>query len=344
MAMNDGSVSGYEHMAAGGKRTRRAADDLRLAVPPACELRETIMAGRRRRRAWPVGVLAAIALVTLGSVASSGLASAQEVAPPRNATAAIVVEVVWLSVGETRSVDVSSAFVGVVDSFTAQGDNDAAVSVTIAGPVVSLTGVATGVAFVEVIATNAGGSASVWISAASGLTEVGEDSARDTGVAEEMLPIDDEMPPDADAAPDANGDASAAGGDAEQHSTDADGVQPLSIILVAPEWCPGTPPFGATTLEQFAAFRATRETVWRFDLSYAVVGGRAPYVVTSLDAYAPASSPSGVLRMACAVPDPDSADGERLYFAERWSWTYTVEVTDADGARASAAVYMKLSS
>ena len=105
----------------------------------------------------------------------------------------------WLSVGEVREVDVSAAFSGLVDSYTASSDNTAAVSVSVTGSVVRLTSVAAGVAFVEVRAGNAGGSASQWIGVVSRAAEVGdEDLAPDSGNADEMLPLeDDDQPSDA---------------------------------------------------------------------------------------------------------------------------------------------------
>ena len=299
---------------------------------------ETV-AGLRRRA---VALCAGLGVAALGLVLPASTIAAQVEPPQRGAP----FESVWFSVGDVWEVDASSAFVGSVDSYTATSDNGAAVSVSVTGSVMRLTSVAAGVAFVEVRAGNAGGSASQWIGVVSRATQVGgEELAPDTGGAEEMLPLeDDDQPSDAAGAPDNDGAGPVPGDDAARTSRSAPGAQPLAIVLAAPEWCAGTPPYGATTLEQFAAFRANRETVRRFDLSYWVTGGRAPYAVTSPDAYEAASGTSGVLRMPCAVYDPASAGGERLYFAERWRSTFTVEVTDADGVTASASFRMKLSS
>ena len=288
-----------------------------------------------------LGGLAALAALAASWVLAGDAVSAQ-VEPPRRGEP---IETVWFSVGDMREVDISTAFVGSVDSYTATSDNEAAVSTSVTGSVVTLTALAAGVAFVEVTATNAGGSASQWIGVVSRATQVGgEDLARDTGNADEMLPLEnDDQSPDAAGAPDNDGARPVPDDDAARTPNSADGAQPLAIVLVAPEWCAGTPPYGATTLEQFAAFRANRDNVYRFDLSYWVIGGRAPYVVTSPDAYDAASGSSGVLRMPCAVFDPDSAGGERLYFAERHRSTFTVEVTSADGAAASASLLMKIS-
>ena len=296
---------------------------------------ETV-AGLRRRA---VALCAGLGVAALGLVLPAGTIAAQVEPPQRGAP----FESVWFSVGDVWEVDASSAFVGSVDSYTATSDNGAAVSVSVTGSVMRLTGLTAGVAFVEVRASNAGGSASQWIGVVSRATQVGgEELAPDSGDADEMLPLEDDDQP-SDAAPDNEGAGPVPGDDTARTSTGADGGQPLTIILVAPEWCAGTQAYGATTLEQFAAFRANRDTVHRFDLSYWVIGGRAPYVVASPDAYDAASGSSGLLRMACAVFDPDSAGGERLYFAERLRSTFTVEVTDADGAKASASFLMKLS-
>ena len=88
-----------------------------------------------------------------------------------------------------------------------------------------------------------------------------------------------------------------------------------------------------------------RNEVERFSLSFWVVGGRPPYVVTSPDAHAPVSSAAGVLRIACGIPTSSSANpGERAYLPrDAGPLTITVSVTDADGATGSAEVVVVMS-
>ena len=75
-------------------------------------------------------------------------------------------------------------------------------------------------------------------------------------------------------------------------------------------------------------------------MSYAVIGGRGPYTVTSPDASASASADSGALQIACANPDTQRASGYRLdtYDPVR----VVVEVSDAAGGTASAELTVEL--
>ena len=107
--------------------------------------------------------LVAVAVLAVGTGAAAGSASAQVEASQRGAPFAVV----WMTVGDVVVVDVSSGFVGPIDSYSARSDNAGTVLPSTAGSIVSLTAVGEGVAFVEVTATNAGGSLSQWIGVVS---------------------------------------------------------------------------------------------------------------------------------------------------------------------------------
>ena len=274
-----------------------------------------------------VGVLAAVLALDGGAV------NAQLGPPQRDEPLAAV----WLSVGEVREVDVSAAFSGLVDSYTASSDNTAAVGVSVTGSVVRLTSVAAGVAFVEVRAGNAGGSASQWIGVVSRAAEVGdEDLAPDSGNADEMLPLeDDDQPSDAGVIQDNDGAGPVPGAVAPSPA----------IALVSQAWCFTWEMHGMFMPDTDELPPLDRNEVERFSLSFWVVGGRPPYVVTSPDAHAPVSSAAGVLRIACGIPTSSSANpGERAYLPrDAGPLTITVSVTDADGATGSAEVVVVMS-
>ena len=186
---------------------------------------ETV-AGLRRRA---VALCAGLGVAALGLVLPASTIAAQVEPPQRGAP----FESVWFSVGDVREVDASSAFVGSVDSYTATSDNGAAVSASVAGSVVRLTGLTAGVAFVEVRASNAGGSASQWIGVISRATEpLASASAaaaeRTPDDSEDMLPVeDDDPPPDVGDAVSNESDRSVVGDDASSPTT----------ALVAQAWC-----------------------------------------------------------------------------------------------------------
>ena len=294
---------------------------------------ETV-AGLRRRA---VALCAGLGVAALGLVLPAGTIAAQVEPPQRGAP----FESVWFSVGDVWEVDASSAFVGSVDSYTATSDNDAAVSASVAGSVVRLTGLTAGVAFVEVRASNAGGSASQWIGVISRATEpLASASAaaaeRTPDDSEDMLPVEDDDPP-----PDV-GDAV---GNESDRSVVGDDAPSPTIALVAQAWCFTREMHGMFPAESDEVPPLGRNEVARFSLSYWVVGGRPPYVVTSPDAHEPASSESGVLRIACGIPTSSSADpGERTYLArDAGPLMITVSVTDGDGMTASTEVVVVMS-
>ncbi len=74
-----------------------------------------------------------------------------------------------LTAGGSVAVDVSGAFSGTVDSYTVTSGDAAVVGVALAGPVVTLTGVAAGTATVTVTAANAAGGASQTMAVTVGL-------------------------------------------------------------------------------------------------------------------------------------------------------------------------------
>ena len=275
----------------------------------------------------------ALGVFAAGSALAGGVVSAQ-VEPPQRGEP---FEIVWLSVGDVLDLDASAAFAGSVDSYTAISDNAAAVSASMTGSVVRLTAVTAGVAFVEVRAGNVGGSATQWIGVVSrAVVGQGEDPERDADDAEDMLPLENEDPP-----PEAGG----AGDNDSDRSVTGDDAPPLAIALVSQAWCFTWEMHGMFMGEGEELPPLSRNEVERFSLSYRVVGGRPPYVVTSPDAYAPASSETGVLRIACGIPTSSSAGpGDRTYLPrDAGPLRITVSVTDADGATANAEVVIVMS-
>ena len=284
-----------------------------------------------------VGGLAALAALA-ASWALAGDAVSAQVEPPGRGEP---IETVWFSVGVVREVDVSAAFVGPVDSYTATSDNEAAVSVSLAGSVVSLTAAGAGVAFVEVRAVNEGGSVSQWIGVVSTAAAEEDDGVVDDGVVDDGV-VDDGVVDDDEneATPSDNG--SARNGD--ETAVEAGGVSsPLAIALVAQAYCQPSD-VDMMSDEERAIFRIEPSAVARFGVTYAVIGGQPPYSITSPDAAETASDPSGVLQVACAVPDPVSPDGDRLYLAGARALAIAVEVSDAAGETASAKVIMQMAS
>ena len=272
-----------------------------------------------------LGGLAALAALA-ASWALAGDAVSAQVEPPRRGEP---IETVWFSVGDMRVVDISTAFVGSVDAYTVTSDNEAAVSVSWAGSAVSLTAEGAGAAFVEVRAVNEGGSVSQWIGAVS--TAAAEE---DEGAADEGAVDDDEN----EAAPPDNG--SARNGD--EMAVEAGGVSsPLAITLVAQAYCLPTD-VNTMSEEESAIFRIEPSAVARFGVTYAVIGGQPPYSVTSPEAAETASGPSGVLQVACAVPDGATAHGNRLYLADVDALAIAVEVSDAAGETARATVIVEM--
>ena len=270
------------------------------------------------------------ALAALAALAASwalaGDAVSAQVEPPGRGEP---IETVWFSVGDVREVDMSAAFVGPVDSYTATSDNEAAVSVSLAGSVVSLTAAGAGVAFVEVRAVNEGGSVSQWIGVVSTAAAEEDDGVVDDGVVD-----DDEN----EATPSDNG--SARNGD--ETAVEAGAVSsPLAIALVAQAYCQGSAE-DMMTEEERENFRIEPSAVARFGVTYAVIGGEPPYAVTSPDVVETASGPSGVLQVACAVPDPASSDGDRLYLGGARALAIAVEVSDAAGETASATLIVRM--
>ena len=87
------------------------------------------------------------------SVTDNGLPPAQ---PP---VASGTIDAVSVAVGAMRDVDVSGAFTGTVDSYTADSSDDTKATVAVSGSMVTVTGVAEGTATITVTATNTVGSA-----------------------------------------------------------------------------------------------------------------------------------------------------------------------------------------
>ena len=289
--------------------------------------------GRRSSRVPVHLALAGIIVFAVGSLVPGGAVSAQELLPPRATSMVVVLEVVWFSVGETQNVDVSSAFVGEVDSYTASSNNPAAVSVSVAGSVLSLTAVGPGIAYVEVSAVNAAGSASQWIglvaqrarAAEEDSTEVAADSSTEssTEVAADS-PTEDSTE------------------SSEDQSSEAASESLLAITLLSRAYCaaerpgevPGRDPGDADPTRD-------RNEVVRFAVNYTVIGGRGPYTVTSPHASNSASAVSEALQIACANPDPaGAASGYRLDTYDPVA--VVVEVTDAAGNTASADMTLEL--
>ena len=280
------------------------------------------------------------ALAALAALAASwalaGDAVSAQVEPPGRGEP---IETVWFSVGDVREVDMSAAFVGPVDSYTATSDNEAAVSVSLAGSVVSLTAAGAGVAFVEVRAVNEGGSVSQWIGVVSTAAAEEDDGVVDDGVVDDGV-VDDGVVDDDEneATPSDNG--SARNGD--ETAVEAGAVSsPLAIALVAQAYCQGSAE-DMMTEEERENFRIEPSAVARFGVTYAVIGGEPPYAVTSPDVVETASGPSGVLQVACAVPDPASSDGDRLYLGGARALAIAVEVSDAAGETASATLIVRM--
>ena len=269
-----------------------------------------------------VGVLAAVLALDGGAV------NAQLGPPQRDEPLAAV----WLSVGEVREVDVSAAFSGLVDSYTASSDNESAVRISVAGPVVSLEAVTAGAAFVRVTATNDAGSATQWFGAVSAAVPADDGDA---------LPIEDdeattvEEDPVGTGAGDASRDGSATelvGGD--DGSVPGGAPRRLAIILSSWAYCAVERPGDVRSYDDPDPVRHRGE-VARFNVNYTVFGGRGPYVISSPHATSAKTDESGVLEMACANPDP-AAEGP-VYRVDLYNPIEVfAEVTDADGTTASA--------
>lgn len=242
-------------------------------------------------------------------------AGAQVEAPQQGAQFAVV----WMAVGDVREIDLSPGFVGVVDSFGVRSDNVTTIRHSVTGSVLSLSAEAAGVAFMEATATNDGGTVSQWIGVVS--------SAPTT-------PAGDGA--DADAAAEAENNGGS-------ESAPAADPAPLSIALASRAFCHAS--HADDMGWEGESERIDHSLVASFDLAYSVIGGRPPYVVTSPDSVEPASLPSGELRLACAVPVAGSGSGDgRRYFRRRLGATaFTVNVSDADGATASAEVVVHVS-
>lgn len=277
-----------------------------------------------------VGGLAALAALAASWALTGGAVSAQ-VEPPRRGE---TIETVWFSVGAVREVDVSTAFVGSVDSYTATSDNEAVVKASVAGSVVSLTAATAGVAFVAVTASNDAGSVSQWIGVVSAAASTDDGDAEVAGDGDLMTEIDDPVAIGAgdDATRGQAGEAT--GGDGGTQSEDD--PSPLAIVLSSWAYCVVEKPGDVRSYDDPDPVR-DRSEVARFDVNYTVVGGRGPYVITSPHASSENTDESGVLQMACANPDPD-VEGP-VYRVDLYDpievWA---EVTDADGTTASASM------
>ena len=300
----------------------------------------------RRVAVWwlVLGLASLVVVVPMGAVAA-------QLEPPRQGQA---FEFTWLSVGEVRELDASAAFAGSVDSYTATSSNEAAVSVSVTGSVIRLKAVTVGYGFVEVRASNTSGSASqrfAVVSLAGQATRPnlardaggesapsetgGEGAPSATGDADAMLPIGDEPSPG----------AAAAVGDDGAGSASRDDDASLGIALVSQAWCFTWEMHGMFMGETDELPPLSPDEVQRFSLSYWVVGGRAPYEVTSVDAAETASTSAGVLRIACGIPTASSDDsGGRAYLPrDAGPLTITVTATDANGATASTEMVVVMS-
>ncbi len=277
------------------------------------------------------------ALVVVGVLAATlahggGVVHAQA-EPPLVTTTTVILEVVWFSVGETQSVDVSPAFTGEVAAYTASSSNPAAVSVSVAGSVVSLTAVGPGIAFVEVRAENPAGSASQWI----GLVSQGVRAQSDSGEGSADSATEDaEQEDSTESAEQADSTEGA-----EDQPSGATGEPPPAITLSSRAYCAAERPGDVPGRDADDADpRRDRDEVVRFRVDYAVIGGRGPYTVTSPHASAGATAASGALRIAYANPDSQRGSGYRLdtYDPVR----VVVEVSDAAGGTASAELTVEL--
>ena len=168
-------------------------------------------------------------------------------------------------------------------------------------------------------ATNDAGSVSQWIGVVAAAAAEGDDDA-----------ANEAAPSDSGAARDGDEAAVESGGDSS----------PLAIALVAQAYCQESDR-DMMSAEERAIFRIEPSAVARFGVTYAVIGGQPPYAVTSPDAVETASGPSGVLQVACAVPDPATEGGNRLYLGEGGALAIAVEVSDAAGETASATVIVQ---
>ena len=286
---------------------------------------------RTRAKAGASRVAGAIVAFAVLAVSTGAAAGAQVEAPQRGEPFAVV----WMTVGGVVEVDVSSGFVGSIESYSARSDNAGTVLLSTAGSIVSLTAVGEGVAFVEVTATNAGGSLSQWIGvvSAAGAPPTATGDGQDVvGPPADESTIPDDDPP-ADSAPLAADDPR------------ADDASPLGIAVAAPAFC-YAPKAGEMHEEGFDSDSALadRARVGKFDLSYSVVGGRPPFVIASPSLGGTTSARSGVLELACAYPAPRVAEStsQQYYEFRVGPVTLAIEVSDADGqtARAELVVHM----
>ena len=316
-------------------------------------------------------------MAVLGLVVPGGAASAQELLPPRATTMVVILEFVWFSVGETQNVDVSSAFVGEVDSYTASSNNPAAVSVSVAGSMLSLTAVGPGIAYVEVRAVNAAGSASQWIGlvaqraraaeadSTEGSTDSPTEDSTDSPTEDSTdsptegstdSPTEDSTDSPTEGSTDSptegstdsptegSTDSPTEGSteSSEDQSSGAAGESLLAITLSSRAYCAAERPAEVPGRDPGDADPTRdRNEVVRFDVNYTVIGGSGPYTVTGPHARASASAVSGTLQIACANPDPaGAASSYRLDTYDPVD--VVIEVTDAAGDRASAEMAVQL--
>ncbi len=117
------------------------------------------------------GAKAGAATVTVTAANTAGSATQTMAVSVTSAAPAAVGSLAarTLTAGGSAAVDVSGAFSGTVDSYTVTSSDGSVVGVALAGPVVTLTGVAAGTATVTVVAANAAGSASQTMAVTVGL-------------------------------------------------------------------------------------------------------------------------------------------------------------------------------
>ncbi len=109
--------------------------------------------GRRGSRGARRGVAVAVAVAAFWGVLGASV-SAQVTAPSDGEQLGDV----WVLVGGTVEVDIVSAFVGTVDTYTARSQQTSLATATLAGSTVTVTGVAAGTVLIELQAANTAGS------------------------------------------------------------------------------------------------------------------------------------------------------------------------------------------
>ena len=280
------------------------------------------------------------------------------------------------TIGAVVAFDLSPVFSGRVASYGASSSDEAILEATVDETIVVLRGVGEGTATATVTATNLGGTRSMSFAvtvgaarepvappqtaAALAAQEFSVGATLDVGVAAGFAgTVDAYIPVSGDrgvltARPTASGTVQLTGvaegattlrvvaanrGGIASQTLDVTVTDPaLRVRATAPSHCltgEGTPTsFGTAT---------GRTGIATIDVAYRVTGGAAPYAITSADALAAQTTPTGTLAATCARaginPNNVAADANAV---ESGPKTITVTVTDTNGDTAITDVTVEI--